>query len=105
LSIEIAASWPCATAQMMFFGPNAASPPKNTFGSGATQVFSFELGQAPLVELDADVALDPREGVLLADRDQHVVALDGTRRLAGRHQRAAALVVVLGRLPSRTACP
>ena len=27
-SIEIAASWPCATAQMMFFGPNAASPPK-----------------------------------------------------------------------------
>ena len=32
LSIETAASWPCATAQMMFFGPKAASPPKNTFG-------------------------------------------------------------------------
>ena len=32
LSIEIAASWPCATAQMMFFGPKAASPPKNTLG-------------------------------------------------------------------------
>ena len=31
----------------------------------------------PLVELDADVALDPGEGVLLADRDQHVVAFDG----------------------------
>ena len=31
-SIEIAASWPCATAQMMFFGPKAASPPKNTLG-------------------------------------------------------------------------
>ena len=31
-SIEIAASWPCATAVMMFFGPNAASPPKKTFG-------------------------------------------------------------------------
>ncbi len=30
--MEIAAWWPCATAQMMFFGPNAASPPKNTFG-------------------------------------------------------------------------
>jgi hypothetical protein len=28
----MAASWPCATAQMMFFGPKAASPPKNTFG-------------------------------------------------------------------------
>ena len=32
LSIEIAASWPCATAQMMFFGPKAASPPKKTLG-------------------------------------------------------------------------
>ena len=31
-SIEIAASWPCATAVMMFLGPSAASPPKNTFG-------------------------------------------------------------------------
>jgi hypothetical protein len=29
---------------------------------------------APLVELEADVALDPGEGVLLADRDQHFVA-------------------------------
>ena len=31
-SIDTAASWPCATAQMMFLGPNAASPPKNTRG-------------------------------------------------------------------------
>jgi hypothetical protein len=31
--METAASWPCATAQMMFFGPNAASPPKKTFGT------------------------------------------------------------------------
>jgi hypothetical protein len=31
-SIETAASWPCATAQMMFFGPKAASPPKKTWG-------------------------------------------------------------------------
>src|SRR5581483_335760 len=31
--MEMAAWWPCSTAQMMFFGPNAASPPKNTFGS------------------------------------------------------------------------
>ena len=28
--IEIAAWWPCSTAQMMFSGPHAASPPKNT---------------------------------------------------------------------------
>src|SRR3981081_1294294 len=32
LWIDNAASWPCATAQMMFFGPNAGSPRKNTFG-------------------------------------------------------------------------
>ena len=31
-SMEMAAWWPWATAQMMFFGPNAASPPKNTHG-------------------------------------------------------------------------
>ena len=96
LSIEIAASWPCATAQMMFFGPNAASPPKNTFGLVDAMVFGVDLGHVPLVELDADVALDPGEGVLLADRDQHVVAFEMLVRLAGRHQLAAALVVVLG---------
>ena len=32
LSMEIAASCPCATAQMMFLGPKAESPPKNTLG-------------------------------------------------------------------------
>src|SRR5581483_11312867 len=30
----------------------------------------------PLVELDADAAFDPREAVLLADRRQHIVALE-----------------------------
>src|SRR6266849_6578130 len=30
LSIDAAASWPWATAQMMFLGPKAESPPKNT---------------------------------------------------------------------------
>src|SRR6266540_2117575 len=40
LWIDSAASWPCATAQMMFFGPNAASPPKNTFGFVETKVFA-----------------------------------------------------------------
>ena len=34
----------------------------------------IELRHAPLVELDAEVALDPGEGVLLADREDHVVA-------------------------------
>ena len=44
LSIEIAASWPCATAQMMFFGPNAASPPKNTLGCVEAMVLASTLG-------------------------------------------------------------
>src|ERR1700761_5243377 len=44
LWIESAASWPCATAQMMFFGPNAASPPKNTFGLVEPNVFGSTLG-------------------------------------------------------------
>ena len=43
-----------------------------------------------LVELDADVALDPGKGILLADRDQHVVAGDVQVGLAGRHQAAPA---------------
>ena len=64
-----------------------------------------ELGQAPLVELDAGVRLDPGEGVLLADRDQHVVARMELVGLARRDQRAAALGVVLRPSPSRTARP
>ncbi len=32
LSMEIAAWWPCSTAQMMFLAPKAASPPKKTPG-------------------------------------------------------------------------
>ncbi len=42
------------------------------------------------------VALDPGEGVLLADRHQHVVAGEMLIRLAGRHQLAAALGVEFG---------
>ena len=79
-SIEIAASWPCATAQMMFFGPNAASPPKNT-PARVDAIVALSTHRHPvLVELDAEVALDPRKRVLLADRDQHVVARESGRR-------------------------
>ena len=49
----------------------------------------------PFVEFDADVALDPGKGVFLSDRDQHVVAGEMLVRLAGRHELAAALGVVL----------
>ena len=48
-------------------------------------------GHAPAVELDADVALDPGKGVLLPDRDQHVVAREVHVGLAGRDELAAAL--------------
>src|SRR6476620_10777263 len=47
-SIEIAASWPCATAQMMFFGPKAASPPKNTWGWLDAMVLGSTLGMSHL---------------------------------------------------------
>ena len=46
--IDSAASWPCATAQMMFFGPKAASPPKNTFGLVEAMVLVSTLGMSHL---------------------------------------------------------
>ena len=48
LSIDTAASCPCATAQMMFFGPNAESPPKNTFFSVDCIVTGFTTGRPHL---------------------------------------------------------
>ena len=94
--METAASWPCATAQMMFFGPNAESPPKKTFGTLAWNVTLSRTGRPDLSNSMPRVALDPGEGVLLADRDQHVVALEELIGLAGGDQAAAALVVVDG---------
>ena len=44
LSIEIAAAWPWATAQMMFFGPSAASPPKKTRGRLDCSVIASSTG-------------------------------------------------------------
>ena len=43
-SMETAAVWPCATAVMMFLGPSAESPPKNTSGNEDCSVFSFSAG-------------------------------------------------------------
>ena len=45
----------------------------------------------------AEIALDPRERVLLADRDQHVVAGEVDVGLAGRNELAPALLVLLRR--------
>src|SRR5216683_4718941 len=65
-------------------------------GFGALERLLVELGQAPFVELDAGVRLDPREGVLLADRHQDVVAFEMLVGFARWDERAAALGVVLG---------
>ena len=46
--IDRAASWPWATAQMMFFGPNAESPPKNTFGCVEPMVLASTTGMSHL---------------------------------------------------------
>ena len=51
----------------------------------------------PFVELDARVALDPRERVFLADGDQHVVAWKVDVRLAGRDELPPTLGVLLRR--------
>ena len=48
LSIEIAASCAWATAQMMFLGPQAESPPKNTPGRVDCIVVSSTLGMSHL---------------------------------------------------------
>ena len=48
LSIDSAASWPWATAQMMFFGPKAESPPKNTCGWVEAMVLGSTFGMSHL---------------------------------------------------------
>src|SRR5215467_13760305 len=45
----------------------------------------------PLVEINPDFALDPRESVFLADRHQHIIAREALVRLAGRNEVAAPL--------------
>ena len=59
-------------------------------------VFGIDLGHVPFVEFKADVALDPGERILLADRDEDVVAGDVAIRFAGGLEAAPALGVELG---------
>ena len=47
--------------------------------------------------VEAEIALDPRKRIFLADRDQHVVAGEVDVGLAGRHELAPALGVLLRR--------
>src|ERR1700730_12877588 len=64
--------------------------------SGRAHGLGVDFGHVPFVELDADVALDPGEGVFLADRDEHVVAGNVLVGLARQHETAPALGVVVG---------
>ena len=78
---------------MMFFGPNAEVAAEKDLRIGRLEGGRVDHRHAPLVEFEPYVALDPGEGVLLADRHQHVVAFEMLVRLAGRLEPAAALVV------------
>src|SRR5512139_784418 len=51
------------------------------------QRLRIEHRHAPLVELDADVALDPGKGVLLAHGHQHLVAIEALLGLPRGHER------------------
>ena len=104
LWIEIAAWWPCSTAQMMFFGPQAASPPKKTPGSVRLEGHLVDHRHVPLVELDAEVALDPGERVLLADGEDDVVAGDDDG-VDDRRVRAPARPTRGARTPCPTSVP
>ena len=59
---------------MMFFGPERGVASEEDLGKRGLQRRRIEHGHVPLVELDAEIALDPREGVLLADGEDHIVA-------------------------------
>ena len=95
-SIEIAASWPCATAQMMFFGPNAASPPKNTLGlvdamvAGSTLGMSHLSNSMPMSRSIQGKAFSCPTATSTSSHGKKLV------RLAGRHEIAAALFVAHG---------
>ena len=58
----------------MFFGPKAASPPKNTSARVDWKVMPLTLRHTPFVEFDADVLFDPGKGILLPDGENHVIA-------------------------------
>jgi len=77
-------------------GPERGVAAEEHLGVGRGHGCGVDLGHGPFVELDADVALDPGERVLLADRDQHIVTWNMLVGLARRHQAAPALGVILG---------
>ena len=61
-SMEIAASWPCATAVMMFFGPNAASPPMTNLVSQKMGIHEWSYDNA--ITLDKRFPVPHRENAV-----------------------------------------
>ena len=74
---------------MMFFGPNAASPPKKIFGWVDAMVFGSTFGMFHLSNSMPQSRSIHGKRIFLADRDQHVVAGEMLVRLAGRDEFAA----------------
>ena len=93
LSIEIAASWPCATAQMMFFGPKAASPPKNTLGCVEAMVLASTLGMFHLSNSMPQSRSIQGKAFSWPTATSTSSQAKVLVRLAGRHEIAAALGV------------
>ena len=95
-SIEIAASWPCATAQMMFLGPKAASPPKNTFGWVDCMVAGSTLGMfhwSNSMPMSRSIQGKAFSCPTATSTSSHSMC---NARFAGRHQLAPPFFVVLG---------
>ena len=96
MSIDSAASWPCATAQMMFFGPNAASPPKNTFGLVEPKVLASTFGMSHLsnsMPLSRSIQGKAFSWPTATSTSSQAMVWSGS---PDRHQLAAALGVVFG---------
>src|SRR5579864_2368913 len=62
---------------------------------GGLEGHLVDLGDIPFIELDADALLDPRKGVLLSDRENHIVAREKDIAQAARRRDVAAVDVVL----------
>ncbi len=77
-------------------GPKGGVTAKENPRIGGLHGLRIDLGHIPFVEFDADVALDPGKGILLADGHQDIVGVHHHIRFARRHQLAAALGIIFG---------
>src|ERR1051326_8300531 len=70
--------------------------PEEHVGQARLHRLRIDLGHAPTVELNAGISLNPREGVFLADRHEHVVTRNVLVRFARWYQVTPALLVEFG---------